>query len=114
MSRHRAVAEHFDTRACAVSREHTLTGLDAQILLACDSALSRIGLQRQLAADYRGEEVTKAIEGLLNARLVAEIGNQIVSLPVLRNRPVEAMEAERKVHAAIPSAAHSESLLRIL
>lgn len=103
-----------DTRSCAVTGEHWLAGLDAQILLACDTAQSRAAVERQFASSHTREQTGEAIERLLAARLAAAIDNQILSLPVLRNRPAVNMEMQRDAHRQIPTPANPEPLLRIL
>jgi ribosomal peptide maturation radical SAM protein 1 len=118
-----------DTRACAVANEHELSGVDAQVFLACDAAQSRQGLERHLASAKNRERVatvdghngtissdsiSDSLDRLVAARLFVHMDNQFVSLPVLRNRPPSMMETLRDAYHEIPTASNPEPLLRVL
>ncbi|HET8547219.1 MAG TPA: hypothetical protein VFL57_04405, partial [Bryobacteraceae bacterium] len=98
-----------DTRECASSADHWLSGIDAELLLACDSAQARHTLRKKYGA--AGDE---ALARLISSRICVEMEGQLLSLPVLRNRPAHMMETDFNAHRRIPAAADTEPLLRIL
>jgi ribosomal peptide maturation radical SAM protein 1 len=69
-----------DTRPCAVQPVHQLTGLDAEIYLACDSA------QGIASLSARFEAVEPALARLTRDGLMVEMEGRVLSLAVLRNR----------------------------
>jgi ribosomal peptide maturation radical SAM protein 1 len=99
----------LDTRGCATSEEHCLAGLHAEVLLSCDSAQRRHALVKRY-----GVCVEDALHELLLWQLCVEMDGQILSLPVLRNRPPQMMETQFDSHDRIPTAADPKSLLHIL
>jgi hypothetical protein len=105
------IARVVDTRPCAVAAEHSLAGLDAQLLIACDAAKPRGALERQFATAHDPEAVGDGLERLIANRLLAKIDDQFLSLPVLRNRGSLAMEILPDARRQVPTAAPSESLL---
>lgn len=103
-----------DTRACAVAAAHRLAGLDAKILLSCDTAQSLAALEQQHAPAHTPQHIDEAVQRLLTARLAIEIDNKILSLPVLRNRPAATMENRHDALRQISTPANPESLLCLL
>ena len=103
-----------DTRVCAVSAQHWLAGLTAQLLVAADTAQSRQTLERRFSPEYEASAVGDALAELLKARLIAQIDNVFLSLPVIRNRTPQTAETERDADRPVTTTANSESLLRVL
>lgn len=75
----------FDSRQCAVAEEHRLQALEAEVLVACDAAHNITALRRQFSS--RGNALEHALKRLKDTRLLIEMEGQMLSLPVLRNRP---------------------------
>jgi len=103
-----------DTRECAVAPEHWLSGLDAKLVEACDTAQSMAAIERDFARSHGREAIGDALDRLLAARLFARIDNLFLSLPVLRNRTAAPTAAEADACRQIPTPTHSGQLLRIL
>ena len=108
------VVRVIDTRACAVSAEHQFGGLQAEMLLACDTGQLPASLERQFAPVYGAPAVIDAADRLLSARLCVSLDGHILSLPVLRNRAPEPAETERDAYLPITAPPNPKSLLRIL
>ena len=108
------VVHVIDTRACAVSAEHRLWGLDAELLLACDVGQLPVSLERQFAGAYGDTALTDAIDRLQSSRLCVTIDGHLVSLPVLRNRPLEPAETECDAYLPVTATPDPKPLLRIL
>jgi ribosomal peptide maturation radical SAM protein 1 len=104
----------IDTRDCAVAREHRLSKLDAQLLLACDAGQTQFFLKQEVAVSEDDQAVADALNRLAEAKLIVHIDNKFLSLPVWRNRPLADMEIEIDVRHSMPTTANPESLLRIL
>ncbi len=103
-----------DSRDCAVASKHWLDGLSARLLLACDLAQSRRALDGRFGSEYGTEVVGETLTKLLDAKLVVQVDNVFLSLPVIRNRPVETVETERDADRPITTTTNPEPLLRIL
>jgi ribosomal peptide maturation radical SAM protein 1 len=109
----------LDSRDCATAPEHWLAGIDAQLVMACDAAQSRKALERQFAASHNREAIADALDRLMAARLFANIDDQYLNLPVLRNRPASVstnvnLDTQRDAYRQIPAVTNPEPLLRIL
>lgn len=78
-----------DTRAVATTGTHVLTGARAAVLLHCDqrATATTLAAAPELAA-FDGE-VEDAVDELERAGLVLRRGGRLVTLAVLRNRPVD-------------------------
>jgi ribosomal peptide maturation radical SAM protein 1 len=104
--------EIVDTRECATAPKHWLTGLEAELLVMCDTARTKPALIRELGLDDPAE-LERAVDRLVEARLAIEIDGHVLSLPVLRRRP-ESEENFPDVSERVSSAANPEQLLRLL
>jgi ribosomal peptide maturation radical SAM protein 1 len=103
-----------DTRRCAEERTRLLTGLEAQVLLRCDTAQTAAGLAKQLG---RGEpDIRAALGSLIAAKLIVEMEAHFGSLPVWRNRPAVTAKppGDLYAHVRTPEAKAAESLLRVI
>lgn len=103
-----------DTRMCAVTAEHFLSGLDAAVLLACDTAQALSSLEQRFASSHSKEQISETSQRLLTARLAIEIDSKILSLPVLRNRPSVNMENQHDALHQDSTPANPQPLLCIL
>ena len=103
-----------DSRACAVTGEHWLSGLSAQMLVYCDLAQSRQALERRFGPEYGAETVGETLAKLLNAKLFAQIDNVFLSLPVIRNRALHAADTRSDGDHFVPTSANPEPQLHIL
>jgi ribosomal peptide maturation radical SAM protein 1 len=103
-----------DTRACAVSPRHALSGCDAEVYLACDSVQTLAGVLRRFRNCWSASEVQQALAQLIEAKLIIARDEHYLALGVLRNRPADFFESEDRLPAYVPMAANSESLLRVL
>ena len=102
-----------DTRACAVTPLHLLTGCDADVYLACDSVQSAVGLVRRMR-DVRSEkEVQASLARLVESKLVARRDGHLLALGILRNRPVDFFDAPAPTVSYVPKTANPEPLLRV-
>ena len=80
-----------DTRPIATAREHTLEGLDAVVLDLCDEAPSFSGLLRRLKQSHPDVEPTAvraSLSALTAAKLVLELDERLVGLPVRPGRDI--------------------------
>ena len=68
-----------DTRPCAVSAVRLLSGLEAQLLLACDTARTASGLAKECNATE--EEVREGLASLQLQKLLIEMDGHYASLP---------------------------------
>ncbi len=103
-----------DSRDCAAVGEHWLAGLSAEMLMACDVAQSHQALDRRFLSEYATDTVRETLGKLLSAKLVAQIDNLFLSLPVIRNRTPQTVETECDADRPIPTTTNPEPLLRIL
>lgn len=101
-----------DTRPCAVSSAHLLTGIEAQLLLACDTARTVSALARQYGTSE--SEARDALASLQSKRIVIEMAGQFGCLPVLRNRQARLQTGGTLAHAQVPETAAPELLLRVV
>jgi hypothetical protein len=102
----------IDTRDCAAAREHMLSGLDADVLMACDAGRSQAVLEQNLP-ETNGK-IAEALSRLAEAKLIVQIDHKFLSLPVWRNRPASERGTEIDVRHPMSATAHPEPLLRIL
>jgi ribosomal peptide maturation radical SAM protein 1 len=102
----------IDTRDCAAAREHMLSGLDADVLMACDAGRTQAVLEQNLP-ETNGK-IAEALSRLAEAKLMVQIDHKFLSLPVWRNRPASERGTEIDVHHPMSATAHPEPLLRIL
>ncbi len=103
-----------DTRECATSPEHRLSGLDAELYLACDAVQSLPTLRRRFADRYEPDQINTALARLTTGGLVAERNDHLINLGVLRNRPAKPIQSEVMAYASHSKATNSQSLLRVL
>ena len=103
-----------DTRAVARDAEHRLDGVDADVLLRCDSAATIATLLRQPELAEREGEVRRALDRLVDARLVAEHDGHYLSLPVFVNRPAGPIACPPHAALSVSQAAAAEPLLRLV
>jgi ribosomal peptide maturation radical SAM protein 1 len=75
----------IDTREIAVTERHRLEGLEAHIYARCDIAQTQASLKRHFGA-WPEHQVQRAVERLVDARLMAEIDDEVLSLAVIRKR----------------------------
>lgn len=102
-----------DTRACAVRAKHSLTGLQARLLLDCDTAHSHVTLERHWNTAMDKVGLDDALEHLIEARLMARIDDLYLSLPVLRNRPALNKETDDALSALSRPVADPQPLPRV-
>src|SRR5262249_24342713 len=101
-----------DTRPCGVSSSHLLRGIEAHLLLACDTSRTVSGLARQ---SKTGEtEIRDTLASLQSKTIVIEMDGQFGSLPVLRNRQARLQTGGTLAHAQVSEAAAPEFLLRLV
>lgn len=81
-----------DTRECALFAECCLTGLDARLLSACDALQSLQSLNNRFDGEYATAAVNESLNRLKGMKFCIEMDGQILSLPVLRNRPAALLE----------------------
>ena len=101
-----------DTRPCAVSGAHVLTGLDAQVLLTCDTSRTLAGLAKQCGTSEA--EVRETLASLQSQKLLIEMEGHYGSLPVLRNRQARRQTGGTCAHAQVQQAAAPELVLRLV
>jgi ribosomal peptide maturation radical SAM protein 1 len=101
-----------DTRPCAVSAARLLSGLEARLLLACDTARTASGLAKECNATE--EEVREGLASLQLQKLLIEMDGYYASLPLLRNRPVRRQTGGALASAEIRETAGPELLLRLV
>jgi hypothetical protein len=73
-----------DTRPCAVRPVHVLRGLKRAVYAECDVAQSAGGLADKLGAPPI--RIRRALDGLVKAKLMLELGGKYLSLAVFRSR----------------------------
>ncbi|MEO8129958.1 MAG: hypothetical protein ABI822_22845, partial [Bryobacteraceae bacterium] len=101
-----------DTRPCASQSSRLVSGLEAEILLRCDTSQSAGGLTKSLGATDL--DVRAALASLMEQKLMIEMDGQYGSLPVLRNRRQSGQIGAPVAHTQIQEPAAAESLLRII
>jgi magnesium-protoporphyrin IX monomethyl ester (oxidative) cyclase len=74
--------EISDLRDCAVQSVYTLTGVDKEVYLFAAIAITCRKVRELLDGKYSAAEIDGAIEGLLTARLMIKIGEEILALAV--------------------------------
>lgn len=102
-----------DTRPCAPVPSVVITGLEARVLLRCDSAQSFVGLVRFFQPTADEERLRNALASLESQKLLVEMNGHYGALPVFRNRPAQSPIDAPHVHP-LPKTAPAESLLRII
>jgi ribosomal peptide maturation radical SAM protein 1 len=75
-----------DTRACGQRPSFVLTGLDAKIYLACDTAQTPQSIARKLGGYTPEAKICGRLQSFRDARLMAEMDGRYLSLAVWRNR----------------------------
>jgi ribosomal peptide maturation radical SAM protein 1 len=103
-----AVALITDTRACAVRPAHVLSGLEARVYVACDTAQTAASLARML--DALEAEIRATLEGLVAAKLMAEMDEHYLSLAVMRNRAAR----EDAVRAVVERVSEAEAFVQLV
>jgi ribosomal peptide maturation radical SAM protein 1 len=78
-----------DTRPGATREEHWIHGLPAAVLAVADKTTTVTQLLRSPHIDATVAEVVVAVESLVEDRLLARSGGQLIALPVFRDRPSE-------------------------
>ena len=102
-----------DTRACARSARHVLSGCEAEVYLACDAAQTPRAVAGLLSVRHSTSEVCHSLSRLVDSRLALARGDHFLGLGVLRNRPV-ASSAMGDLPAYASAAANPEPLLHLL
>ena len=74
-----------DTRSCRTAKRRRLKGLAARVYLECDEAVDRNALRDRLGVSE--EELEKAVNPLLEANLLLELGGRLLALAVDGSRP---------------------------
>jgi ribosomal peptide maturation radical SAM protein 1 len=103
-----------DTRPCATSPPHRLTGLAARLYRQCDSAQSVDSLVRLLGGAADAVTVRAALAQLQAAKLMIEMEGQYLSLAVLRNRPAPTTTGGRDDTTNRRQATAAQPLLRLV
>jgi ribosomal peptide maturation radical SAM protein 1 len=103
-----------DTRDCATTARHVLSGCSADVYLACDSVQTLSAILRRFRARYETSELERSIKSLIDAKLVVARDEHYLGLGVLRNRPSDFFQTEQHLPAYVPTATNPDSLLRVL
>ncbi len=85
-----------DTRRCATTSTHVLTGVAAQVCLACDSSQTASGLARTL--EISEAQAHTYLEQLIDTKLMVEMEGRYLSLPVIRAKDGIARNARAPQH----------------
>jgi ribosomal peptide maturation radical SAM protein 1 len=103
-----------DTRPCAARAVHRLSGLEARLYLAADTAGTVDGFARRLNAE--ADQVGATLERFVADKLAARMDGRYLSLAVFRNRPTLDIPDEEPVYApaTLSAAPPAKSLLRLL
>jgi len=89
-----------------------LSGLEAQVYLACDAAQTLPSLGRLYAGTGGEGEIRAALDRLQNDKLMVQMDDQFLSLAVFRNRPAQSPKEKSYVYQQLQEAAPAQSLLR--
>jgi len=101
-----------DTRICATSSEHELTGLEAEVFLECDSAKTIKSLHRALVDAPDETEIQAALDRLRADKLVVEMDGQFLSLALFRSRPIQTTRGEQYAYRQLQEATPAQPFLR--
>jgi len=82
-----------DTRPCAVTEQHRITGTDRLALEACDTAPTQARLMETLAQDATPQDITDALARLIANKFIFELDGRLISLVL--NEPMESMPSDR-------------------
>jgi ribosomal peptide maturation radical SAM protein 1 len=93
-----AIVHVADTRPSALQADHVLSGLEARLLVECDTAHSLATLRRRFPAAGVGDEIEEPLRRLIARRLMIEIDDLYLSLPVIRDRASIDQESEPHAH----------------
>jgi ribosomal peptide maturation radical SAM protein 1 len=93
-----------DARPCAVKPTYILSGIEAKLYLACDTAQTPASIVRKLGNSIPESEVCALLHSFRDARLMAEMDGRYLSLAVFRNRPAQRVAAEEPVLRTPPLA----------
>jgi ribosomal peptide maturation radical SAM protein 1 len=93
-----------DSRAAAVQTRHRLEGLDAAVLMVCDSVQSFVSIRRDLR-EAHPDAIAESLRRLLELRLLEESRGHYVSLPVFRERAHSIAQSLPAPHEAASTAA---------
>ena len=88
-----------------------LTGLDAKLYLACDSAQTSASAARKLGDATNELEVCEMLRSLRDARLMVEMDGRYLSLAVLRNRATQEPSVNRSLRQETQK---PEALLKVI
>jgi ribosomal peptide maturation radical SAM protein 1 len=100
-----------DTRACAVRPVHVLSGLDARLYVACDTAQTPASLARRLDVSMEETQIRALLEPLLAAKLMVEMDRHYLSLAVVRNRP---LQDEVAAHPAVERVPEADAFIQLV
>src|SRR5262249_40284902 len=92
-----------DTRDCATAGAHELTGTAAQIFSACDAA-QRVSSLLHSFSDVDETEVRALLAELQDQKLLVEMEDEYLSLPVIRSRPAQLIRRQLRVYQQLPQA----------
>ena len=84
------------------------------MLAFADSSTTAAAIARHPEFAGHEREALAALDSLVGDRLVAREGDQYVSLPVFRNRPVHFMRAKPHAYQTAPEAAPAHAFLRMV
>ncbi|MBZ6074818.1 RiPP maturation radical SAM C-methyltransferase [Microvirga puerhi] len=74
-----------DTRACAVERQHRISGLAHTILKLADDALPEVQLRGRLTEMGCDEpSIDRSVDELIDRRLIVRLDSRLISLPLWR------------------------------
>lgn len=80
----------FDTRPCAIQRNWTIEGLEADIYRLCDSARTPSALKSQLSTAHGRqislEELERAISNLLGSKVLLSLNEKLLAIGVNRSK----------------------------
>lgn len=99
-----------DTRPCATCPVQVLTGLAAEIYLACDTAQTTLSLSRGLPSRVVESTLRGLLEPFLEAGLMVEMDGHYLSLAVLRNRVLP----DRPRHPAAMQQVPADQLVQLV
>jgi Tat protein secretion system quality control protein TatD with DNase activity len=85
-----------------------LSGLEARVYVACDTAQTAASLARML--DALEAEIRATLEGLVAAKLMAEMDEHYLSLAVMRNRAAR----EDAVRAVVERVSEAEAFVQLV
>jgi ribosomal peptide maturation radical SAM protein 1 len=102
-----------DTRPAARAAEHELTGVHARIFTLCDTVSTEAALLRrpELGADV--EAVRRALDDLVDDRLLARDAGHYLTLAVFRDRPAGLAHLRSHGHIPIATTPSSHPLLPV-